>query len=111
MAVPTGNGTSDKFRDNQGDAMFRKTMQLACASVLLGLSVAAAAHGGGGGGGMGAPSGHGGHEAAMNSNGAFSSDRDKGQQRASDRRSVAGTSHEKAQDNRMHNNGNHSQKH
>jgi len=95
--------------------MFRKTMQLACASVLLGLSVAAAAHGGGGGGGggggMGAPSGHGGHEAAMNSNGAFSSDRDKGQQRASDRRSVAGTSHEKAQDNRMHNNGNHGQKH
>jgi len=91
--------------------MFKKTMQVACASVLLGLSFAAAAHGGGGGGGGGAASGHAGHEAAMNSNGAFSSDRDKGQQRASDRRSTSGASHEKAQDNRMHNNGNHAQKH
>ena len=35
------------------DGMFKKTMQVACASVLLGLSFAAAAHGGGGGGGGG----------------------------------------------------------
>lgn len=92
--------------------MFKKTMLVAAGSLLIGLSFGAAAHGGGGGGGGGAggggfggaPAGHSGHDASLSSNGAFSSDRDKGQQRAEDRRSAAGTSHEKAQDNRTHNN-------
>ncbi len=47
----------------------------------------------------------------MNSNGSFASDRDKGLQRAEDRRSQQGTSHEKARDNRMHRNTHHVQKH
>lgn len=99
--------------------MFKRTLVVAVGSLLIGLSFAASAHGGGGGGGGfggggnfgGAASGHASHEATMNSNGSFSSDRDKGLQRAGDRRSSEGSSHEKAQDNRMHRNSKHAQKH
>jgi len=100
--------------------MFKKTLAVAIGSLLIGLSFAASAHGGGGGGGGGgfagggsfggAASGHG-HEAMMNSNGSFSSDRDKGLQRAGDRRSSEGASHEKAHVDRTHHNGNRGQKH
>jgi len=98
--------------------MFKKTLVVAVGSLLLGLSFAASAHGGGGGGGFGgggnfggAAPGHASHEAMMNSNGSFASDRDKGLQRAGDRRSLEGSSHEKAHDNRMHHNTKHAQKH
>ena len=97
--------------------MLKKAMLVAGGSLLIGLSFGAAAHGGGGGGGAGggfgggAPAAHASHEASMNSNGAFSSDRDKGQQRAEDRRSTSGASHEKAQDNRAHNNSKHAKNH
>jgi len=100
--------------------MFRKTLVVPVGSLLLGLSFAASAHGGGGGGGGGfggganaggAAAGHASHEAMMNSNGSFASDRDKGLQRAEDRRSLQGSSHEKAHDNRMHHNTHHAQKH
>ncbi|QYY34075.1 MULTISPECIES: hypothetical protein [Cupriavidus] len=94
--------------------MFKKTLVVAVGSLLLGLSLTASARGGGGGGGgnfgSAAPS-HASKEAMTNSNGSFSSDRDKGQQRAEDRRSLEGSSHEKAQDNRMHRNTKHAQKH
>lgn len=93
--------------------MFKRTLVVAVGSLLIGLSFAASAHGGGGGGGNsgGGTSGHASHESMMNSNGAFSSDRDKGLQRAGDRRSSEGSIHEKAQDNRMHRNSKHAQKH
>ncbi len=96
--------------------MFRKALAVAVGSLLIGLSFAASAHGGGGGFGgggsfAGAASGHASHEAMMNSNGSFSSDRDKGLQRAGDRRSSEGASHEKAHVDRAHYNGNHAQKH
>jgi len=98
--------------------MFKRKLVVAVGSLLFGLSLAASAHGGAGGGGGGgggnsggaAPS-HASHEATINSNGSFASDRDKGQQRAEDRRSLEGSSHEKAQENRMHRNTKHAQKH
>lgn len=97
--------------------MFKRTLVVAVGSLLIGSSFAASAHGGGGGGFGGggnfggAASGHASHEAVMNSNGSFSSDRDKGFQRAGDRRSSQGSSHEKAHANRMHHHSNHVQKH
>ncbi|MGN5476431.1 hypothetical protein ACTMU2_03725 [Cupriavidus basilensis] len=89
--------------------MMKKTLVVAVGSLLIGLSFGASARGGGGGGGNGGnfggpTSGHASNEAAINSNGSFSSDRDKGLQRAEDRRSSEGSNHEKAQDNRMHRN-------
>ncbi|WER47987.1 hypothetical protein CupriaWKF_24580 [Cupriavidus sp. WKF15] len=95
--------------------MFKRTLVVAVGSLLLGLSFAASARGGGGGGGGGnfgsAAPGHASNQAMTNSNGSFASDRDKGQQRAEDRRSLEGSSHEKAQENRMHRNTKHAQKH
>lgn len=90
--------------------MFKKTLMVAGGSLLIGLSFGAVAGHGGGGGGGGAAAGHESHAAMMNSNGPSAGDRDKGQQRAEDRRSAAGAGHEKAQDNRMHNKGKHAQK-
>ncbi len=94
--------------------MLKKTLVIAVGSLLLGVTFSASAHGGGGGGGgnfgSAAPS-HASKEAMANSNGSFSGDRDKGQQRAEDRRSLEGSSHEKAQDNRKHHNTKHAQKH
>ena len=96
--------------------MLKKTLAVAVGSLLIGLSFTASARGGGGGGGGGfgnggnfggAAPGHAGNEATMNSNGSFASDRDKGLQRAEDRRSSEGASHEKAQTNRMHRNSSH----
>ncbi|MDQ0140764.1 hypothetical protein [Cupriavidus necator] len=90
--------------------MMKKTLVVAVGSLLIGLSFGASARGGGGGGGnnggnFGGPTlGHASNSATINSNGSFSSDRDKGLQRAEDRRSLEGSSHEKAQDNRMHRN-------
>ncbi|WP_316150612.1 hypothetical protein [Cupriavidus sp. BIC8F] len=97
--------------------MFKRTLVIAVGSLMIGSSFAAPAHGGGGGGGSGfgggngGVSGHASHEAMTNSNGSFASDRDKGLQRAEDRRSSEGASHEKAHANRMHHKSNHAQKH
>ncbi|MFJ1259287.1 hypothetical protein [Cupriavidus sp. CuC1] len=99
--------------------MFKRTLVVAVGSLLIGISFAASARGGGAGGGGfgnggnfgGAASGHASNEAVMNSNGSSASDRDKGLQRAEDRRNSEGSSHEKAQTNRMHRNSNHAQKH
>lgn len=98
----------------------KKALLVAAGSLLIGLSFTANARGGGGGGGGGfgnggnfggAASGHASNEAMANSNGSFAIDRDKGLQRAEDRRSLSGASHEKAHENRMHRNGKHAQKH
>ncbi|MGY2489024.1 hypothetical protein [Cupriavidus sp. CP313] len=99
--------------------MFKRALVVAVGSLLIGLSFSASARGGGAGGGGfgnggnfgGAASGHASNEAVMNSNGSFAGDRDKGLQRAGDRRSSQGSSHEKAQTNRMHRNSKHAQKH
>ena len=97
--------------------MFKRALVVAVGSLLIGLSFAASARGGGAGGGGnggnsgGAASGHASKEAVVNSNGSFAGDRDKGLQRAEDRRSSEGSSHEKAQTNRMHHNSKHVQKH
>ncbi len=99
--------------------MFKRTLVIAVGSLLISLSFSASARGGGAGGGggfgnggnfRGAASGHASNEATINSNGSFSGDRDKGLQRAEDRRSTVGSSHEKAQANRMQRNGKHAQK-
>ncbi|WP_082016767.1 hypothetical protein [Cupriavidus sp. IDO] len=99
--------------------MFKRALVVAVGSLLIGLSFAASAHGGGAGGGGfgnggnfgGAAAGRSSHEAMINSNGSFAGDRDKGLQRAEDRRSSEGSIHEKAQTNRMHRNSKHAQKH
>lgn len=72
--------------------MIKSMSILACAAIATSISVAAAARGAGGaGGGMG----HAG-AALENSNGRFSQDRDKGLDRAEDRRSAQGAKHGKA---------------
>jgi hypothetical protein len=68
---------------------------------LLAASPLAMARGGGGGGGGGGGDGHmsgpsSKSKAAANSNGRFATDRDKGLDRAADRRSAKGSAHEKA---------------
>ena len=70
--------------------MIKSMSILACAAIAAGISVAAAARGAGGGG-MGHAS-----AALENSNGRFSQDRDKGLDRAEDRRSTQGAKHGKA---------------
>ena len=96
--------------------MFKRILVVAVGSLLIGSSFAAPGHGGGGGGFGGGgnfgggTSGHASRESMMNSNGSLSSDRDKGLQRAEDRRSSEGLSHERAHANRMHHNSNHAQK-
>jgi hypothetical protein len=69
---------------------------LACAALAASLSVSAFARGGGASGGGSGPAA--GSHALENSNGRFAEDRDKGQERAEDRRSAQGASHEKAGD-------------
>lgn len=79
--------------------MYKHSLAVVAACLLAGASLAVfAAPGGGGGGAPGGMSG--GHMSAAgltNTNGPQATDRDKGQERAEDRRSAAGASHEKAQ--------------
>lgn len=78
------------------------SLALACGLVLVvaTLSHPVLARGGAGGGGgfsHGSPTGPAGNGAAgANSNGRFATDRDKGQERAEDRRSVRGGKHRNA---------------
>lgn len=76
---------------------------LICAAFAAAFSLSAAARGPGGGGGgdgfsHGSPTGPSQSQALQNSNGRFSTDRDKGLDRAEDRMSQQGQEHEKATD-------------
>ena len=73
---------------------------LACAVLAASLSVSAFARGGGASGGGSGPAA--GSHALENSNGRFAQDRDKGQERAEDRRSAKGNEHEKADAKKKH---------
>ncbi len=81
----------------------RKILPLLIMASLLGASPLAYSRGGGGSGGPSAAAHSNGpspkSQAAENSNGRFSTDRDKGLDRAEDRMSAQGTAHEKAATN------------
>lgn len=77
--------------------MYKHSLAVVAACLLAGASLAVFAAPGGGGSAPGGMSG--GHMSAAglaNTNGPQATDRDKGQERAEDRRSAAGASHEKA---------------
>lgn len=80
--------------------MRRSIPVLVIAALAAAFSLSAMARGGGAGGGFshGSATGPSSSEALQNSNGRFSTDRDKGLQRAEDRMSQQGRQHEKATD-------------
>lgn len=75
--------------------MFKKTIIIVTAMLLTSVSAVTFARGGGGGGGMpgGMPSNHISNAGLRNTNGPHAADRDKGLQRAEDRRNPRSLAH------------------
>jgi hypothetical protein len=76
-----------------------KSIAVFITTVALALGTSATAFARGGGGGGGAPAARASSSGVANSNGPFSTDRDHGLDRATDRMSQAGLAHEKATSN------------